>query len=255
MRLLVDCGNSLIKVVLVADGDRALDDSDVQVLEPHPEPVAAALAAVPEIPRLALMQLGNAAHGAVFQGGWQTVMPDGPRLLVLGRDRPLPAVGQYQGLGEDRILAGLAGIQAGHGVTVVVNAGTATTIDAWRPDPALAGGIRFLGGLILPGAQTCLDALRRRAPRLPAVEVVAIDTADPLRHDTISAMGTAVGIGYPAMVAACVDQVRAHSGAAQVILGGGAAAALSAAVAHARLMPHLVLAGMASLDISESTHG
>ncbi len=254
MHLLVDCGNSFIKLALVPAAGAVIDDHAVQVLRPHPEPVAAALAALPAHVQTALVQLGNAAHGAVFQAAWQTLREGGPVLQVLGRDRPLPEVGQYRGLGEDRILAGLAGVAPGQGATVVVNAGTATTIDAWRPDPALAGGVRFLGGLILPGAQACLDALRGRAPRLPAVDLAAA-VADPLRHDTVSAMASAVGIGYPGMVTACIDRLRAASGATQVVLGGGAAAALAGSLAHARLLPHLVLAGMARLLALEVSHG
>ncbi|MCE2948713.1 MAG: type III pantothenate kinase [bacterium] len=108
--------------------------------------------------------------------------------------------GQPASLGADR-WAALAGARARtHGAALVVDAGTAMTVDA------LAADGRFLGGLIVPGYDLMRASLARGTARLP----VATGRFDPFPRSTddaivtgaLQAMAGAVVRTYDAMVAA-----------------------------------------------------
>ncbi len=51
--------------------------------------------------------------------------------------------------------------------TIVVDFGTATTFDCITVD----GGVRFIGGVIMPGLRTASDELVRKTAKLPATEL------------------------------------------------------------------------------------
>lgn len=70
-------------------------------------------------------------------------------------------------VGADRIAAavGAATLHPGENL-VVVDFGTATTLDVIR------GGSDYLGGLIMPGLRTCMESLVERTAKLPPVEIV-----------------------------------------------------------------------------------
>jgi len=91
-------------------------------------------------------------------------------------------------------------------------------LTAWRDEGPR--GPRVLGGLILPGAAACARALTGAVPHLPTVEPVAEDS-DPLQTSTQGALAAALGIGYPAMVARCVERLAAAVGSELVVATGG----------------------------------
>jgi pantothenate kinase type III len=230
MHLLADCGNTTIKLALADRGGLWLfarvppDESSLDAfLDAHDGDVDD-LVSVPG-------SAANAARVAL----WWTRAGRGRPSHVVGRELALPALGQYPTCGADRVLAGLAA--AAHGPAVVVDAGTATTLTAWHEGP------RFGGGLILPGARACLAGLAAQAPALPLAPPLAAD-ASACQHTTPGAIGAAIGIGYPAMVAACAARVCAESGIATVVVTGGAAGTLSLS---ASVRPSLVLEGLALL--------
>jgi type III pantothenate kinase len=142
-------------------------------------------------------------------------------------------------LGADR-WAALIGARARHaGACVVVNAGTAVTIDALTP----AG--EFLGGLILPGPELMAQALAAGTAGLPrqAGEFEAFPTS------------TANAIFTGALQAACGAIERIERGLAaaghpepQILVSGGSgdvvAARLGRAVTQA---PALVLEGLVAM--------
>src|SRR5580765_5049704 len=83
-------------------------------------------------------------------------------------------------VGVDRVVNAIAAWEKLGRACVIVDMGTATTIDV------VDGDGRFAGGAILPGIHTALAGLAARAPRLPAIEV-----AEPLHaigRDTVEAM-------------------------------------------------------------------
>lgn len=248
MRLAADCGNTRVKlgvydgVQLKAHARLAPATADLDAfLEPWASHIDE------------LLVLPGARASAALAANWWACRGGGRPLRTIGGrgelDPAMPDLGQYPGCGLDRVLAGFAAGDETHQSVVVVDAGTATTITAWQvktgvPDPQAA--IRFVGGLILPGARACLAGLAARAPALPAVEPLDPD-ASARQHDTAGAMAAAMGIGYGPMVAACLLKLARETNIHQVIATGGEIDQLIAArVIHPRdLRPTLVLDGLA----------
>ena len=210
--IFADCGNTAIKLAC-----------GVERVRLAPELVAAWLAAHPA-DRLVLLP-SAAATAAIVRQAWS-----GP-LDEIARNVPLPDLGQYPGMGLDRIVAGLAAGPA----SIVVDAGTATTLTAWD-----AGG-RFAGGLILPGAHALIAGLCARAPALPVVEPLGRD-APAAQRDTRGAIAAGAGIGHAGMVEACLARLRLETRIERIIVTGGGAEELDLAGAEPR--PWLVLEGL-----------
>jgi type III pantothenate kinase len=140
-------------------------------------------------------------------------------------------------LGSDRWAALLAAHHAVRGHKLVVNAGTALTIDA------LADDGRFLGGLIVPGPALMRRSLDRGTAGLRLTEGAFNDfpasTPDAITSGAIQAGAGAVGRMAEAMG-------RHGTPPERVILSGGAAAEIAPhlPIAHA-IHENLVLDGLA----------
>lgn len=136
-------------------------------------------------------------------------------------------------LGADRWAALIAARALHAGPSVVVMAGTATTIDA------LDGAGRFGGGLILPGLKLMRTALARNTADLPH----AAGHYRPLpsnTHDAIVSGAIHATLG-------AIERLQATLGDdAMCLLSGGAAAELAAHLSRPhRLIENLVLEGLA----------
>ncbi len=212
--ILADCGNTAVKL---ADG--------AERVRLAPGAVAAWLAG--RAGPLVLLPTARAGAEAVRRA-WS-----GP-IREVGADLPLPDLGQYPGMGIDRIVAGFA---AGPGC-IVIDAGTATTLTAWD-----AAG-RCAGGLILPGPHALIAGLASCAPALPLVEPLGAD-ARAAQRSTAGAIAAAAGIGHPAMVRACLERLRSETGLGRIVATGGGAEALG--ISDAEHRPWLVLEGLARL--------
>jgi len=239
MRLLADCGNTSVKLALAHDGGIWSHARVTPTVEDIAAFVAPHLAALDELVCLP----GSARHAALLGAWWSghTARP----MRTIGQELPLPALGQYPGCGADRVLAGLVAVpQEGRSV-VVVDAGTATTLTAWLLVPGASPAAAFAGGLIAPGAGACSAGLSLLAPVLPTVAPSAFAISSQ-QHDTRGALSAALGIGYPALVAACRDRLGRDAGIAHSILTGGNAPALLEAGVFARLdyRPTLVMEGI-----------
>jgi pantothenate kinase type III len=244
MRLLADCGNTTVKLALAQDGG-------IWQFE-RLAPSAAAFDAFVKpfqrtITELVLMP-GARINTALVEDWWGGAGAGRPLRVAGSAALPVPDLGQYPNCGIDRVLAGLVACVQERKPLVVLDAGTATTITAWsyRPeerDPRLA--VQFRGGLILPGARTCVVGLAVQAPALPVVEVLGPD-AHACQHDTAGAIGAAVGIGYGPMVAACMLKLERESGFHLHVATGGNCGLLIASSVVARLSyrPSLVLEGL-----------
>lgn len=94
----------------------------------------------------------------------------GQEVQWVGSDIDLPMkvlTDEPQQTGVDRVLNVAAAFEQMGKACVVVDAGTAVTVDLCND----AG--EFLGGAIAPGAQTQLDALHEKTAKLPRVELAA----------------------------------------------------------------------------------
>ncbi|MBM4155150.1 MAG: type III pantothenate kinase [Lentisphaerae bacterium] len=144
-------------------------------------------------------------------------------------------------LGADRLanLAGVAGLR-GRAV-IVIDAGTATTIDA-----VTAEGV-FIGGAIAPGPAMMLDYLADRTARLPRLAMRPV--RGPVGRSTGEAMRLAADAGYAGMIRGIAGRMvsdRRLRGAL-LVATGGAAALVRRAIPSARVDRDLTFRGMVSI--------
>ena len=138
-------------------------------------------------------------------------------------------------LGVDR-WAGLVGARARHdGASLVVLAGTATTIDRLDADGT------FRGGMILPGTHLMKQALHQNTAELPLAQGEFREwprnTADAIESGCRLAQAAAVGWAYR----------RLPQGAACFVSGGAAGEIMELLDFRAEAVEHLVLEGTAIL--------
>lgn len=95
-------------------------------------------------------------------------------------------------VGSDRIVVAVAALDEYKAPMILMDMGTATTMDVIEPDNV------YMGGVILPGVKVSLDALTSRAAQLPAISldrpkyVVGKNTVDCMRSGMM--FGTAATI-------------------------------------------------------------
>jgi type III pantothenate kinase len=145
-------------------------------------------------------------------------------------------------LGADRWAALVAARHLAGGAALVVNAGTAVTIDA------LTQQGEFLGGLIVPGLDLMAAALARGTAGLP--RAAGVVTQFPTM--------TADAIASGAMQSACgaierMERALAERGPKpEILVSGGAAPAIRNHLGRpARLVPNLVLEGLRIIATEE----
>jgi type III pantothenate kinase len=147
-------------------------------------------------------------------------------------------------VGIDRLLGAVAAnhLRAPDQPAVVVDLGTAVTVDLVSADGA------FLGGAILPGIGLSARALHEFTDLLPAMEMQSLAEPPPaLGTNTIEAMRSGIYWGAIGGVRHLLDLLRETVGQTPaVFLTGGAAPVVAPLIAPgARYVPHLVLAGIA----------
>lgn len=139
------------------------------------------------------------AHLVVLEPGTKTGMPilyDNPR--EVGADRIANAVGAYDLYG---------------GPTIVVDFGTANTIEA------ISANGEYLGGAIFPGIEISLDALFARAAALRRVELV--EPRNVIGKTTVESIQSGAIYGYVAQTDGLVRRFIDELGEATVIATGG----------------------------------
>jgi len=143
-------------------------------------------------------------------------------------------------LGSDR-WASLVAARALHGgPCLVINAGTATTVDALSKDG------EFLGGLILPGLDLMRFVLHEHTGRLPMQEGEYRDTP----RNTIDAIAS----GCQHAQAGAVERMHRVMGGGDLLclVSGGAGRSLAQQLSIAcRYVENLVLEGLARIALSE----
>ena len=123
--------------------------------------------------------------------------------------------------GADR-LVNAVGAKAHHTLpAIILDFGTATTLDLVADDGA------YEGGIIAPGVALSIEALERAAAQLPRLELRPFDDDLPiLGKNTIAAMESGVFWGYVSMIDGLRSRLRASHGTGadiQTILTGGLA--------------------------------
>jgi type III pantothenate kinase len=127
-------------------------------------------------------------------------------------------------VGADRIVNGIAAFEkygrAGKCALVVVDFGTATTLDA------ISAKGEYLGGAICPGVTISAEALFQRAARLPKIDVRKPATV--IGRTTVGAMESGLFWGYVDMVEGLVRRMSAELGGnVQCVATGGLASIIA----------------------------
>lgn len=155
MNLIIDIGNSRVKVALVQGGEvvntvalQSVEEFDVQAF----------CAANGDIDRAIVASTGASAEGIV-----EALQRCGVEVLEMNSSTKVPIGNDYatpQTLGVDRLAAAVAAVELYGDDCLIVDFGTAITID-------LVEGGRFCGGNISPGMRTRFRALHDYTSRLP----------------------------------------------------------------------------------------
>jgi type III pantothenate kinase len=140
-------------------------------------------------------------------------------------------------VGPDRIANAVAAWERFGGPTIMVDFGTATTVDA------ISAKGEYLGGAILPGIEISLDALFQRAAALSWVELVKPRRV--IGKTTAESVQSGVLYGFAAAVDGLVRRFEAELGECTVVSTGGLAelvTPLTTTIAHHE--PWLTLRGL-----------
>ena len=141
-------------------------------------------------------------------------------------------------VGADRVVNAAAGHHLYGGPLIVIDFGTATTLDAVSEDGD------YLGGAIAPGIGISAEALFREAAKLPRVELVRPPKA--IGRNSVAAMQSGLIFGYVGLIEGIVARMQKElGGEAKVIATGGLADVIAseASVVDA-LEPNLTLIGL-----------
>ncbi|MHC5040356.1 MAG: type III pantothenate kinase, partial [Planctomycetota bacterium] len=207
MRLLaIDIGNHSCGAVLF-QGEDAVAKASWKAGDPPPLPPHLGTGTDP----LRAVASSVNASGEALVEAWLTA--SGLSLLHIPAEIPYPIPVQVENperVGPDRILGTAAALKACRGPCIVVDAGTAVTVDVAVPDRG------FLGGAILPGRWLMAEALNQGTDRLPSLDPVPVD--DPLGATTEEAIGAGVFIGWVGAVREVLAAMRRRVGACTVFL-------------------------------------
>jgi type III pantothenate kinase len=195
---------------LTADELR-LKVSGLLVMDGHKWDDIRAVVLASVVPRLTLAweELSRAANGRdpmVVGPGLRTSMP-------IRYDNP-------QEVGADRVVNGIAAYERFGGSVLVVDFGTATTIDVIAED----GG--YVGGVIAPGVETSAEALFSKAARLSKVDLEP--PAKVIGTNTRASVQSGLLLGEAAMIDGLVRRVWDELGTQTPVVATGGLASLMA---------------------------
>jgi type III pantothenate kinase len=130
-------------------------------------------------------------------------------------------------VGADRIANAVAAYDLYGGPSIVVDFGTANTIEA------ISEKGEYLGGAIFPGIEISMDALFARAAALRRVELVA--PRDVIGKSTVESIQSGTVYGFSGQIDALVDRFQKELGQCSVIATGGLAEPI---IEHSQTIQH-----------------
>ena len=152
--------------------------------------------------------------------------------------------------GVDRLLCAVAAYHTLKQACVVIDAGTAITIDF------VDGEGTFHGGVIAPGAQMQMKALHQQTDALPDIPF-AIPANEPYGRNTEQAMLQGVFFGIRGLVQRVIERYADSFGSFPMVgaTGGDAAALLEHEDFVDRVVPDLILMGIAVAVVANLSDG
>jgi type III pantothenate kinase len=119
-------------------------------------------------------------------------------------------------VGADRIVNGIAAYEKYGQTCIVVDFGTATTVDL------ISRRGEYVGGAIAPGLLISLEALVQRASKLPRIEI--IKPREIVGRNTVNSIQAGIFYGYVGLVEGIVKRMQKEAASqAKVIATGGLA--------------------------------
>lgn len=167
-------------------------------------------------------------------------------LRVVGRNARVPIKNRYKKpaeVGQDRLLASFAAAaRCGGGPVIVIDFGTAVTVDY------VNGRGEYEGGFIFPGMRLGLAAIEKNAALLPSIWLA--NARGFIGRDTRSSMNNGILYGYAAVCDGLVERIRkSKKNNAKVIATGGDARLVAKYSKHIRkICPDLIFEGMMRLN-------
>ncbi len=142
-------------------------------------------------------------------------------------------------LGHDRLANAVAAHQIAPNGAVVVDMGTATHFDVIAPDGT------FLGGPILSGLETMLNALTERIPHLPEITLEP-ENVEALSQNTVDAINAGTLLCMAGGIERIIREISAKLDfVPTIILTGGNARFVVNFLQHDAYVPNLTLLGLA----------
>jgi type III pantothenate kinase len=132
-------------------------------------------------------------------------------------------------VGADRVVNAAAALVRYGTPCIIVDFGTATTIDAIDANGA------YLGGAIAPGITIASEALFQYAAKLPRVELLA--PGEAIGRNTITSMQSGIVYGYAGLVKELVGRFREELGGRAAVIATGGQSALIAP--HTGMIDHV----------------
>ncbi len=235
----VDVGNSAIKVALAPEG------SVVRVTVDDLESLNSSLKRS-ELNHWVIVSVVSKVTDVL--AGWIADNRPRDQVTVLTNDQiPIKSSVKIRAaVGTDRLVAAYAAnlmtrSDDGDGQSVVVvDLGTAVTIDYVNKEGT------FCGGLIFPGVSICLTALAKNAEALPELAVTNIESVTHdirIGDDTQSAIQFGVAQSQAWAIASVVQRMAEQNGASVFVTGGGADLLNNIAPVGWKFVPNLILDG------------
>ena len=116
-------------------------------------------------------------------------------------------------VGSDRIVIAVAALAEYQAPLILMDLGTATTIEVVEPEN------RYLGGIIFPGVRISLDALTSRASQLPGISL------DKPKHvigkNTVDCMRSGMMYGTAAMIDGLIERIEEELGHTSTLIATG----------------------------------
>jgi len=220
MILTVDCGNTNIVMTLFS----AIDDTviaswrlqthglaDADELAKNISETIATQAIPDKIEHLVLASVVPKANPVLHE--MAILLTGEPALTISDPDIRLPLeidVLSPHEVGEDR-LVNVAGLDESSILPcLIIDFGTATTIDLVRAPHEQGGLPVYAGGIITPGVHRSVEALVAAAAKLKPIEIQAFDSSLPvLGKNTTQAMESGILWGYVCLINGLIDKLEA----------------------------------------------
>jgi type III pantothenate kinase len=152
-------------------------------------------------------------------------------------------VDEPQNVGADRALNAIAAHAKYPGDLLIIDFGTATTLDVVSSTGA------YMGGIIAPGINLSLDALVDAAAKLPRIAIEVPETSSVVGRTTQSQMLIGIYWGYVAMLEGLTQRIKAELKRPVTVIATGGLATLFAK--HTKVFdaiePDLTIQGLSLL--------